>query len=154
MTCVKKKYIYRKKEREGEGDIRFLFSGTFLIYLELLLLGNRVLSLITARLTALIELYRDNRARITVQTDSRPKIPSERCISGVQHQEKILSRACQPEANRRHLYWIIDFTRRLVSTLMFPRYRSLSTSRPSSIMYNIGDIHSDNRSPVLSLRYE
>lgn len=49
---------------------------------------------------------------------------------------KRLSRACQPEADCRHLYWIIDFTGSFytdVSSVSF----LVSTSRPSSIMYNI-----------------
>jgi len=45
-----------------------------------------------------------------------------RYINGAHNQEKALM-SLSPEADCRHMYWIIDFTWFVL--LMFPRYRSL-----------------------------
>jgi len=81
-----------------------------------------------------------------------PKIYSliVRYINGAHNQEKALTSLSTGSRLSTSVldYWF--YTARFidVSSISF----SISTSRPSSIMYNIGDIHTDNRSRGLSLR--
>jgi len=68
--------------------------------------------------------------------------------------EREREQACQPEDC--HQYRVIDFAMRFVPrrSCFLAIVLHIDVLGPSSIMHNIADIHTDNRSRGLSLRYE